>query len=263
MLFLFFLLLVADSLADMDGEVDLIVWTSQPQSELLTEQQHKIAFKDVILEKVIRRSFSVYMNSCQSYQPRIQKKLLLKDPWKVEDLLEFDKEQAGLVNIHFKAWDLELHGLHQIKLKNIHVLRHIGLKDLRLVAQVESDMKLTGFYNVTGTGLSMVPLTGSGQISVSISSLMLTGETFLVVRENPDNGQMELHVKELEVKMTHSGLNVQLENLMGGGLVGAAGNDVLTMVGEDVLFNHKDKLAAKVKENFRSELSKYLEMTIA
>ena len=52
--------------------------------------------------------------------------------------------------------------------------------------------------------------------------------------------------------MTHDGMSVHLDNLMGGkfhiwhffhifrgGLVGAAGDDILTMVGEDVLEKHK------------------------
>ena len=52
--------------------------------------------------------------------------------------------------------------------------------------------------------------------------------------------------------MTHGGMSVHLDNLMGGefhilhlfdifqgGLVGAVGDDILTMVGEDVLEKHK------------------------
>ena len=31
-----------------------------------------------------------------------------------------------------KAEDLELSGLHNFKVKNLHVLRHIGLRDIRV-----------------------------------------------------------------------------------------------------------------------------------
>ena len=85
--------------------------------------------------------------------------------------------------------------------------------------------------------------------------------------------------------MKHDGLAVHLENLLGGlfillitlplmsgGLAGLAGDDILTMVGEDVLARHKvgaghegtsgnqDKLSNLVKTGFRKELSKFLEI---
>ena len=35
-------------------QVDSIVWTSEAQANLLTPQQHKVAFRDVVAEKAIR-----------------------------------------------------------------------------------------------------------------------------------------------------------------------------------------------------------------
>ena len=35
-------------------KVDSIVWTSEAQANLLTPQQHKVAFRDVVAEKAIR-----------------------------------------------------------------------------------------------------------------------------------------------------------------------------------------------------------------
>ena len=66
--------------------------------------------------------------------------------------LDFHKTKEGVVDVDFKAWDIQLHGLHDIQVnviiasssyivtdaqvKNLHVLRHMGLQDLRLVIQV-------------------------------------------------------------------------------------------------------------------------------
>ena len=65
--------------------------------------------------------------------------------------LDFHKTKPGVVDVDFKAWNIQLHGLHNIQVnfsidkivpraasqvKNLHVLRHMGLQDLRLVIQV-------------------------------------------------------------------------------------------------------------------------------
>ena len=68
------------------------------------------------------------------------------------ETLDFHKTKPGVVDVDFKAWDIQLHGLHDIQVdviiasssyivtdaqvKNLHVLRHMGLQDLRLVIQV-------------------------------------------------------------------------------------------------------------------------------
>merc|ERR1712179_47699 len=184
---------------------------------------------------------------------------------------DFHKTKPGVVDVDFKAWDIQLHGLHNTKVKNLHVLRHMGLQDLRLVLQVEADLNMTGQYTVQGTGLSMVQVTGAGPLSVSVKSLLLTGETFLVIKDENDSGKLQLHIKircgtrpmhcnELELMMTHDGMSVHLDNLMGGGLVGAAGDDILTMVGEDVLEKHKGMLKDVVKTRFREKANVFLNL---
>ena len=65
-----------------------------------------------------------------------------------------------MYDIKFRAWDLALHGLHNLKLKTLHVIRHIGLRDVRVVVQLVTDLEATGHYSLNGTGLSLVPLSG-------------------------------------------------------------------------------------------------------
>ena len=89
---------------------------------------------------------------------------------------------------------------------------------------------------------------------------MLTGESFLIVRENQKTKKTQLHVKEMEIKMTNQDLDVNLEHLLGGGFAGNMANDVLKVVGEDLLYSHKDMLVNIVKKVYKEELSKFLEV---
>ena len=100
---------------------------------------------------------------------------------------------------------------------------------------------------------------GSGTLNVTVSQLMLTGESFLIVRENQEAGKTQLHIKEMDIKMTNQNLDVNLENLLGGGFAGNMANDVLKMVGEDLLYSHKDMLVDIVKKGYKKELTKFLE----
>ena len=45
--------------------------------------------------------------------------------------MNFKKQQAGLVDVEFRARDLELSGLHNLQIENLHVVRHVGLRDIR------------------------------------------------------------------------------------------------------------------------------------
>jgi len=246
----------------LDGEIDQVNWTEAAESELLTEEEHKVAFRDVVLEGIVRRAFHVLLESSKLGEDRttFPSHLLIKDPLPLGQDIAFKKKQAGLVDIDFKAWDLSITGLHNIWIKNLHVLRHIGLKDIRVVLQLVTDLRFSGNYSLEGTGLSLLPVTGSGDLSVEVSKLMLTGETFLIVRENQEPKETQLHVKEMELKMTNQDLDVKLENLMGGGFAGSVANDVLRLVGEDLLYSHKDLLANEVKKVFRKEMTKFMEV---
>ena len=147
--------------AAIDGNIDEIIWTDEVESNLLTEQEHKVAFRDVVMESFLRKFFNTLMESSKKgfTLTSFPSDLLLKDPLQVEEIT-FDKKQDGLMDIKFKAWDLVIQGLHQAWIKNLHVLRHIGLKDVRVVVQLITDISFVGNYSLEGTGLSMIPLKG-------------------------------------------------------------------------------------------------------
>ena len=58
---------------------------------------------------------------------------LLNDPHPITQEVHFKKQQNGLLDVEFKAWDLVISGLQGLQLENLHVVRHIGLKDIRKV----------------------------------------------------------------------------------------------------------------------------------
>ena len=107
----------------------------------------------------------------------IPEHLMIKDPYRIEEEVHFKKKQQGLVDVEFKAWDLVLTGLHNLKIANLHVVRHMNLKDIRsiknakmkitdtnsfyrIVAQIVTDIGFTGQYQLQGSGLSVVNLSG-------------------------------------------------------------------------------------------------------
>ena len=91
-------------------------------------------------------------------------------------------------------------GLHGLNLVNLHVVRHIGLHDIRVVAQVVTDLTFSGQYSLSGKGLSMIDLTGGGALNISVSRLMLTGETFLVLNEDKQTKDVEAIIKNVDLK---------------------------------------------------------------
>ena len=77
-----------------------IVWTDKAEVDILTEAEHKVAFKDILLEKLVRNMFDVYMKSCkmgEKMRGRGQFPLftLIKDPQPIYKNVTFDKAQAG------------------------------------------------------------------------------------------------------------------------------------------------------------------------
>ena len=81
-------------------------------------------------------------------------------------------------------------------------------------------------------------------------------------RENKITGSQQLYVKNLDVKMKYNDLKIDLENILGGGFIGDMANEVLTLIGEDFIYNHKDTLVTTTKEKFKEVFSRILDMEL-
>jgi len=251
MMFIFIVLLAASGSRCL--EIDEIVWTDEEESFHLTEDVHKVAFTDEVLETVLKREVDVIVANSRlgGDLSRIPSCLLLPDPLIMPEI-SFKKAQTGLFDIDFKAWDLKLTGLLYLKVKNLHALRHLGLRDIRVVAQLVAPVNIVGQYSLTGTGLNILPLYGNGTLSITIDDFMVTGETYLVLKDN------KLYIKNIEIKMTEKEMDVNLENLMGDGLVGDVANSILDSVGEDILFNNEHLLEEWVQTRVEREITNFL-----
>ena len=151
-------------------------------------------------------------------------------------------------------------GLHGLELENLHVVRHIGLHDIRVVAQVVTDLEISGQYELSGKGLSMIDLTGAGALNISVTKLLLTGETFLVLKEDKETRDMDVFIKNVDMKMNNEKISVELENILGGGLIGDMANNILTLIGEEFLYAHKDMLTKRVSDKFKEKFSLIIAM---
>ena len=105
------------------------------------ENQQIMRHKIIIAAK-IRRVLNVWVASCRSAQVPLShnlfpEELLVKDPLPVSsslphhhhfdcnrhhqvmETLDFHKTKPGVVDVDFKAWDIQMHGLHNIKVGGI------------------------------------------------------------------------------------------------------------------------------------------------
>ena len=102
-------------------------------------------------------------------------------------------------------------------------------------------------------------LLGHGDLNVKISDLMLTGETFLILREKKGTKKTELYVKEMDLKISSQENYLNLDNLMGGGLVGSVLNYILKLVADELIFNKVyTTISKKSKMFFRREVNRFL-----
>merc|ERR1712212_1302864 len=122
--------------------IDEVIWTREEEFTLLTDEEHKVAFRDVVLESICERILNVILSSSRvgSQFSSIPDQLLIPDP-------AFSRSQPALYNIQFKATDLKIHGMHASKVKHLHVLRHLGLKDIRFVVQFVTPLVIDGKYS--------------------------------------------------------------------------------------------------------------------
>ena len=92
--------------------------------------------------------------------------------------------------------------------------------------------------------------------------MLLTSEIYIIVRENKKTGAVQLFIKNIDLKMRKKQLKVEMDNISGGGFVGAnnkvVASKIVTLLGEDFLNSSKDIINQKLKELFSRELLKII-----
>lgn len=113
---------------------------------------------------------------------------------------------------------------------------------------------------------------------MDVSKLMLTAETFVVIREdehiiifgffynvlflreNEFTQSKQIHLKNVDLKMKYEDMKIELENILGGGFVGDMANEVLTLIGQDFIFAHKDTLANATRMGFQTIMGRMIDL---
>ena len=86
-----------------------VVWTDDDELTYLTPEEHKVAFRDVIMEGMVERVFEVFLAASRLQDHRaFDPKMLINDPQEIKDEIKFKKTETGLIDADFRAWGLKI-----------------------------------------------------------------------------------------------------------------------------------------------------------
>lgn len=220
-----------------------------------------MAFRDIALEIISRRMLETYFKTSKlGDNSFIPDSVLLEEPHKISESVEFSKTIQGLLDISFRAWNIRISGLQDSRIEEFHFVRHIGLRDVRIVGQISSNVTFYADYEIKGSGLNLLDLKGSGGLKVSVTRLLVTSEVYVVVREDKQAGSAQLFVNDINLKIRKETMRVELENILGGGFVGDIASQIITLVGEDFLRTTKEILSRKLGDFLKTGFQKILDV---
>ena len=64
---------------------------------------------------------------------------------------------------------MKVHGLSNLDMDYIRVIRHIGLRTGKAMVRFRTDLKLTGLYTMKGEVLNFIPISGLSLLQTTIS----------------------------------------------------------------------------------------------
>ena len=86
--------------------------------------------------------------------------------------------------------------------------------------------------------------------------MFLTSEIYIIVRENKKTGDVQLFVKNIDLKIRKNKLMVGMDNVTGGGFLpsnmGNIASKVVNLLGEDFINSSKDIINEKLRELFKT-----------
>ena len=86
--------------------------------------------------------------------------------------------------------------------------------------------------------------------------MFLTSEIYIIVRENKKTGDVQLFVKNIDLKIRKNKLRVEMDNVTGGGFLpsnmGNIASKVVNLLGEDFINSSKDIINEKLRELFKT-----------
>ena len=196
-------------IAWLDQDEEVSVWNSS--SVLLTEDQVwtsmvRLAWEDYIAR--INRDKAVYG------QPL--------DPLDMSNMLDtsFNFSQSILgYEVEMSMWNISLHGLSQLVMKDLKVLRSPGLNDVRFQMELEmSELEVRGLYEMEALSWLLADLSSEGQqdLTINITSARIKVQTELVLGSAcGQDGAVVRDIRELDKAANISSLFSAVDTLLG------------------------------------------------
>ena len=157
-------------------EEDLSVWSSNSSSVLLTEDKVwtsmvRLAWEDYIAR--INRDQAVYG---QSLEPLEMSNLL-------DTSLNLSQSVLGY-EVEMSMWNITLHGLSRLVLRDLKVLRSPGLTDVQFRMELEiSELEVRGLYSMKAVSWLLAELSSEGQqeLAINITTARIIIQTEVVL----------------------------------------------------------------------------------
>ena len=134
----------------------------------------------------------------------------------------------------------------------IRVVRHFGLKDVKVSLRIRGDLRVTGTYTLKGTAISILPVTGDGDFSIAINGADISAITYMIMNDKgpTEEEKQKIIMKNLDAQVAYKELDFKFENLMGGGIVGSTVNLVINAMGEAIIESQRKMLIELITTKF-------------
>jgi len=249
------LIAIDDSWHDSRGDV---VWTDKEDVEKFLPKGSKkdkdgkpLAFRDTFVEDMAKKAFHTYLTKVNN--PHIFGRQLLRDPIPVHKGVHFSKKDTAFA-LDLRTRQMKVHGLSNLDMDYIRVIRHIGLKDGKAMVRLRTDLKLTGLYTMKGEVLNFIPISGNGKFEIALKDCQFMAIGYAASRSEDEKAI----VKDLDAQITFDKATFNFENLMGGGAAGSTAHMVINTFGDAFVVAQKETLLSEMKKAFRQAISDVL-----
>lgn len=245
---------------------DDLIWTDEKDmvGVYLPDKAKKngkaTGFRDLILENAAQKVFKRIMEKVRNpAQFPANERWNIRDPWPLNDRINLNKSE-DLFTIDMKTGQMAVGGFSGMKMDYIRVVRHFGLKDIKVSLRIRGDLRITGNYTLKGTAIGILPVNGDGDFSIAINGADISAITYMIMN---DKGQTEeekqrIIMKNLEAQVAYKELDFKFENLMGGGIIGSTVNLVINAMGEAIIESQRQMLIELIKKEFHKQVDKLL-----
>ena len=164
------------------------------------------------------------------------------------------------LSIDMKTGEMQIGGFGDMKMDYIRVVRHFGLKDIKISLRFGGNLQIFGNYTLKGSAIGILPVTGDGDFSIAINGAEISMISYAVMNHNGKNEaeKKKIIVKNLEAQVGYKELDFKFDNLMGGGIVGSTINLVINAMGEGIIESQRQMLISVLKNQFHNYVASYL-----